>query len=131
MPSSSDRSFGAACERLPVVLTLQGIPIRWLGPLVSAGYEADLELMSQAAWGYLEDCGWQEPLQDAGPLFDEDGEIRPAYARAFADAAERLAAAGGHAGPESEMIVWGAWLGTNLAQTCAVIRARTEALSES
>jgi len=124
-------SLQEACERLPVVLTLNGLPVRDLSVLVVQGYGADIGLMSQAAWGYLEDCDWQEALEGAGSLLGERGEVRLAYARAFTRAAGRLAEAGRHAGPESDLGLWAAWLGFTMAETALFIRVATQAASES
>lgn len=122
MSASSRLTFSEACERLPVVLTLDGVPVRWIGDLIDQGYGADIGMMSEAAWGYLEDSGWQEALEGAGPLHDEHGQIRPTYAKAFSEAVYRLSGAGRHAGPASGVAMWAAWLANTMAATHDVVK---------
>lgn len=112
-----------ACARLPVLLTLDGVPVRWLGPLVNGRQCAAVSEMSNAAWGHLASCGWEAELEGAGELFDAEGEVRPAFARAFAEAARALADEGAMAGPESSVELWAAWLGFELAATHGTLKA--------
>lgn len=108
-----------ACASLPVLLTLNGIDVRWIGPLVEHPRHASgVGAMSDAGWGHLaSSSGWEEHLEDAGALYDENGEVRDAFATAFAEAARELAEAGSMEGPESNVELWAAWLGFELSAT--------------
>lgn len=48
--------------------------------------------------------------------------MRPAFASAFAEASRTLAEAGASAGPESNLELWAAWLGFELAATHDVLK---------
>jgi hypothetical protein len=116
-----------ALERLPVVMRADHLEIRWLGPLVNLGHDHWVGELSNAAWGYLEDSGWQRMLAGAGPVLTPSGRVRPAWARAFGRAARALADAGGWAGPEGSPHHWASWLAFEMSEIHEVIRARATA----
>ena len=118
--------FETAWGRLPVVATIGGIRVRWLGPLVDLGHAVWLSDMSAGAYGYLEDSGWSELLPE-GPVTGPSGGIRRTWANGFAAAVERLAEAGSAAGPESDPQRWASWLAFELADLHTVVRARAAA----
>jgi hypothetical protein len=120
-------SFEQAWDRLPVVLTIGGLGVRWVGPLVQLGHDRWLGDLSEAAYGYLLDCGWQEPLDEAGAPLDAEGRLRPAWALAFGEAARCLAFEGERAGPESDPERWAAWLAFELGGVHGLVRKRAEA----
>ncbi|MFH1469812.1 MAG: hypothetical protein ABIO70_35835 [Pseudomonadota bacterium] len=109
-------SLEEAWGRLPVLCHIDGLAIRWVGPLVNLGLDPWLADMAEGAWGPLEDCGWQEILEDCGEALAADGSFRPAWAQAFGEAARTLAEAGEYAGPESDPEAWAAWLCFELAK---------------
>ncbi len=120
-------SFDQAWDRLPVALTIGGLGVRWVGPLVQLGYDRWLGDLSEAAYGYLQDCGWREPLDEAGAPLDPEGRLRPAWALAFAEAARCLALEGERAGPESDPERWAAWLAFELGGVHGLVKRRAEA----
>ena len=65
-----------AWERLPVVVNVGGVKVRGVGPLVELGHDIWLDDLSNAAWGYLESCGWASVLGDACSVLEGDGEMR-------------------------------------------------------
>ncbi len=69
--STLDRDWSS----LPVLTTLDGLALRWAGPLVDLGHDWWLSDMSQAAWGYLEFCGWAEAMPE-GKALDADGNLK-------------------------------------------------------
>lgn len=113
-----------AWDRLPVVLQADQLEVRWLGPLVELGHDVWMAELSAAAWGPLEDCGWQDILAEAGDPRDDDGGIRPAWAEAFGRAARALAEAGGYAGPESCADRWASWLAFEMGDIRELVEAR-------
>jgi len=102
-----DLDFETAFARLPVVLVLGGLRVRWVGPLVELALDGRLGDLAEAAYGYLESCGWIDLLNESRLV---DGQPTPTYARAFARAARALAEAGTSAGPESDPEVWASWI---------------------
>ncbi|MBN1335802.1 MAG: hypothetical protein JXB39_07555 [Deltaproteobacteria bacterium] len=114
-------SFEEAWDRLPVLRTWDGIRVRWLGPLVDLAHDVWLEDMAQAAWGYLEGCGWVTEYEEGGPMLDAKGRVRKAWMRAFGRAVRILADAGRDAGPESDPDRWGSWLAFSLTEPRAVV----------
>lgn len=46
---------------------------------------------ADAAWGVLKSSGWQDALDEGGPMLDGRGRVRPKWATAFRDAVNRLA----------------------------------------
>lgn len=120
-------SFDEAWDRLPVVLTIGEIGVRWLGPLVELGYDRWMGDLSEAAYGYLVDCGWRGPLDDAGRPLDDDGRLRPAWGTAFSEAVQCLTLEGERAGPESDPERWAAWLAFELAGVHGLVRLLAEA----
>jgi hypothetical protein len=118
--------FETAWRRLPVLATIGGIKVRWLGPLVDLGHDVWLSELSQGAYGHLEDCGWSDLLPE-GSVTGPGGRIRRTWAKGFAAAVEVLAEAGSAAGPESDPERWASWLAFELADLHAVVRARAAA----
>jgi hypothetical protein len=102
-------SLSQAWSRLPILFEIEGLGVRWLGPLVDNGHEQWLGDMSEAAWGYLEFCGWAELVPET-PLLNARGEISEAWTRGLHAAAHRLADEGSRAGPESNVEYWLSWL---------------------
>jgi len=119
-------SLDEAWSRLPVLCRIDGLAIRWVGPLVDLGLDPWLADMAEGAWGHLEDCGWQEILEGSSDVLAADGSFHPAWARAFGEAARTLAEAGEYAGPESDPEAWAAWLCFELAKPRAVIERLAE-----
>ena len=102
-------SLREAWSRLPVLFKIEENSVRWIGPLVDIGHEQWLSDMSEAAWGYLECCGWAELLPDE-PFLMPRGGISKAWKEGLHAAANRLAIEGGYAGPESDAEYWLSWL---------------------
>lgn len=119
-------SLEEAWRRLPVVLRLEGLDLRWLAPLVDLGHDQWLGELSQGAWGYLEACGWQQLYDEAGALLTARGKIRKPWARSFAAATQRLAAEGAYAGPERCPHRWASWIAFSHSEP----RAHLQALAE-
>lgn len=135
MPVFSDReyrdfderpSLEEAWRRLPVLCHIDGLAIRWIGPLVELGHDVWLADMAEAAWGHLEDCGWQETLAEAGEAQTPKGTFSPAWARALGMAARRLAEDGARAGPESDAEAWAAWICFEISAPRAAIARLAE-----
>ncbi len=120
-------SLEQAWDRLPVVLTIGGIGVRWVGPLVRLGHDRWLGDLSEAAYGYLEDSGWRELLAEAGAPLDGAGRLRSAWAFAFGEAARCLALEGERAGPESSPERWAAWLAFESAGVHGLVKDMAEA----
>jgi hypothetical protein len=120
-------SLDQAWARLPVVMNIGGIGVRWAGPLVRLGHDRWLGDLAEAAYGYLEGCGWRESLSGAGLPLDGEGRLRPSWAAAFGEAARCLASEGERAGPESDPERWAAWLAFELAGVHGLIEARADA----
>lgn len=120
--------FDEAWERLPVVDRIGGLPIRWVGPLVSIGHDRWLGDLAEAAWGHLDGAtGWTERLEEAGEMLDPDTRrLRPEFARAFADAVDTLAWAGTQAGPTGDPEHWAAWLAWEWAPVHDRVARRAE-----
>ncbi|MDP6933398.1 MAG: hypothetical protein QGG40_10810 [Myxococcota bacterium] len=118
-------TFREAWRRLPVQLEIRGLGVRWLGPLVDVGHEAWLDDMSQAAWGYLEFCGWAELLPDE-PFLVPRGEVSPGWIDGLWAAAERLARQGSGAGPEGDMERWLSWVCFAISEPRAHVRRLAE-----
>lgn len=114
----------AAWRRLPRA-RLGRVTVRRLDPLVESVHVEWLESLGEAAWGYLEDCGWQQTMDDAGPVLDARGRVRPAFTRALRAAAAALAEAGTSAGPEGDPQRWASWICHALTEPHAVVRSRT------
>jgi hypothetical protein len=112
-----------AWDRLPVAATIDGIKVSWVGPLIELGHDVTLGDMGNAAWGYLESCGWQRMLAEGGAMLDDDGAIRPAWAKAFGAAARRLAEEGLYAGPENEVDHWGSWIAFEISEPHEYLKA--------
>ncbi len=106
--------------------TFDGLAIRWLGPLIDQGFDGWIGELSEAAWGHLELCGWQDAYADGGPMLDRGGSIRPAWEQAFGRTARLLAGEGAYAGPESDPERWAAWLVFEMAAPHGWVRARAE-----
>lgn len=121
--SNARPSLDEAWRRLPVVRRVAGLRVRWLGPLVDLGHERWIGDLSQAAWGYLEGCGWQRAMEDAGPMLDGRGRVRARWAAGLTDAVERLAAEGERTGPEGDRDRWASWVCLEMAEPSAVIQA--------
>ena len=115
-----------AWERLPVVVTIEGVKVRWVGPLVDLGHDVWLGDLSNAAWGYLECCGWASVLREAGSMLNGDGEIRDEWATAFGRAARRLADEGSCAGPVSDPNRWGSWIAFAMSEPHRYVKALSE-----
>ena len=115
-----------AWRRLPIVVTIDGVKVSWLGPLIEIGHDVTLGDMSNAAWGYLESCGWKEKLKEGGSMLDDDGAIRSAWAKAFSEAARRLAGEGRRSGPESDVDNWGSWIAFEMSKPHGYVRAIAE-----
>ena len=109
---------------LKVRATIDGLGVRWLGPLANAT-SLWLDDMSTAAYGYLEDCGWGTCLR-SGPMVTEGGRVSRTWAKGFGEAARRLAEAGSRAGPESDPEAWASWLAFELAEPHAWLRAKAQ-----
>lgn len=93
-------------RRLPKV-TFGDLSACWIGPLVDSGLGSQwVADMSEAAYGFLEDTGWQEALENAGAAQDGRGRWMPSYLTAVRDAAARLAEGGGNAGPDGSLDHW-------------------------
>lgn len=120
-PKSLD--FHEAFSRLPVLLELDGLPVRWVGPLIDRGLDRTLGDLSNAAYGHLEECGWLDAIRSQ-PF---DPALGPAYATAVATAARRLASDGADQGPESDPEVWIAWLGFELSGLHGLLKDRAAA----
>jgi hypothetical protein len=116
-------SFDEAWDRLPIVRRIAGLRVRWLGPLVNLGHDRWMGDLADAAWGHLEDCGWQTAMDAAEQMLDKRGRVRPKWAAAFRDAVERLAEGGGYAGPEGDADRWASWVCFEMAEPHAVIEA--------
>jgi hypothetical protein len=110
---------------LPTILVLGEDPVRWIGPLMDRGFQVVLEDMGDAAWGYLEYCGWQELLPE-GDALDADGKVREAWLKALLSAAARLAERGGESGPTGDRDLWLSWLFLS-AGSAAALRRHWEA----
>ncbi len=106
-----DRDWAA----LPVLATIDGLGLRWAGPLLDQGHEMWLSDMGQAAWGYLEGCGWSD-LMPEGRALDADGHLKKEWGLQLAKVARRLAEEGTHAGPESDPERWLAWLCVEMSE---------------
>ncbi|GEM_PF-6601278 len=117
-----DRAFAA----LPIIDTFDGLRVRWLGPLVDQGHDAWMGELAEAAWGYLELCGWQAAYGEGGPMLGPDGAVRPTWEGAFGQAARLLAEEGGRAGPEGDPERWAAWLAFELSDPHRWIRGKAE-----
>jgi hypothetical protein len=117
--------FDEAWDRLPVIRRIDGLRVRWLGPLVDLGHAGWIGELTAAAYGYLEDCGWSERLPE-GSMVDARGRTRPAWAKVFAAAARDLAFEGSQAGPEGHDDRWASWLAFELAESHGVLRAVAE-----
>ena len=116
-----------AWDRLPVVVTISGLEIRWLGPLVDLGHDVWLGEMSEGAWGFLEGSGWQEVLAEGGPMLTDAGRLRAPWKAAFAEAVRLLAAGGEYAGPESCPHRWASWVAFAHSEPRAYVAERAEA----
>ncbi len=119
-------SLQEAWSRLPVLFYIEGDSVRWLGPLVDIGHEQWLSDMSEAAWGYLECCGWAELLPDE-PFLKPGGVISTAWREGLHAAAHRLAIEGCHAGPESNPEYWLSWICFAIGETHDYVRGLAEA----
>ncbi len=119
--SEQHLSLDEAWDRLPVIRRVDGLRVRWLGPLVDLGHGGWIGALSAAAYGYLEDCGWSERLPE-GQMLDGRGRTRRAWASAFGEAARDLAFEGSHAGPEGHADRWASWLAFELAESHDVLR---------
>jgi hypothetical protein len=102
-------TLSEALSRLPVLLTVDGLRIRDLDPLVDVGHDAWLEELEQGAWLAREEWGWDELLDD-GDLLDGEGRIRPVWAEGFGRAVRSLASYCESAGPESDPHLWASWV---------------------
>ena len=116
-----------AWQRLPVVATVDEVDLRWIGPLVDLGHDQWLGDLAQAAWGYLEDCGWHAALAEGGEMLDDDGAIRSEWASAFGRAARRIAEAGTRSGPENDLGRWGSWIAAEMSAPRAYVQGIAEA----
>jgi hypothetical protein len=116
-------SLDEAWDRLPVVKRIAGLRIRWLGPLVNLGHDGWIEDLSGAAWGQLTDCGWEQAMDQSGPMMDKRGRVRRRWAAALHKAVELLAEAGGCEGPEGDSDRWASWVCYELSEPRAVIQA--------
>ncbi len=115
-----------AWDRLPVVCRVGGFGVRWLGPLVELGHDQWMGDLSEAAYGYLEGCGWREALSEGGEVLDSDGKLEQPWSTAFGAAARRLASQGEYSGPESDPERWASWLVFELAGIHGYVKARAE-----
>jgi len=106
---------------LPVLATIDGLGLRWAGPLVDRGHEMWLSDMGQAAWGYLEGCGWSEMMPEGGAL-NADGHLKKEWGVQLAKVARTLAEEGTHAGPESDPERWLAWLCVEMSEPRQLVR---------
>lgn len=116
-----------AWGRLPVVVTIDGIQVKWVGPMICLGQDVWLGDMSNAAWGYLAFCGWSELLEEVGPMLGSEGDIRAEWASAFGQAARRLAEEGLRSGPENNPDCWGSWIAFAISEPHQYVRTRAEA----
>lgn len=116
--------FHEAYDRLPIVLMVDELGIRWLGPLVDLALDGVLGDLEAAAYGYLEDCGWRGHLEG---LRAGETQFTPEYATAFGRAARALAEAGENAGPDPDPEVWASWLAFHLSGIASLIRGRATA----
>lgn len=114
-----DLKFHDAYARLPIVQRVDGLGIRWFGPLVELALDTYMEELEAAAYGYIEDCGWQTELEDARMV---NGAFTAEYEAAFGRAARALAEAGERAGPDPDPEVWASWLAFTLASPHQAIR---------
>ena len=115
-----------AWERLPIITTVNGVGLRWIGPLVDLGHDQWLGELAQAAWGYLEDCGWHEALAEGGDMLDGDGSIRTEWSSAFGRAARSIAEAGACSGPENDLDRWGSWIAAEMSAPRAYVEGIAE-----
>lgn len=116
-----------ALDRLPVVMRVDRLELRWLGPLVNLGHDVWMGELAGAAWGYLEHCGWQEILAEAGDPMGSGGRIRTAWAKEFGRATRALAEAGSYAGPEGSANRWASWLAFEMGDIREIVEARAKA----
>ncbi len=116
-----------ALDRLPVVMRIDKLRVQWLGPLVNLGHDVWMGELAGAAWGYLEDCGWQEILAEAGDPMGSGDRIRTSWAKAFGQAARALASAGSYAGPEGCANRWASWLAFEMGDIREIVEARAKA----
>lgn len=114
-----------AYHRLPTA-QITGLNARWVGPLVDQGFDTWLGELSEAAYGHLEVCGWQEALEEAPPMHRDSGRIDRAWVAAVQEAARRLADEGGYAGPEGSAERWASWLVFELSEPHTWVRDRIE-----
>lgn len=114
-------------ERLPTVLRIDGLKVRWIGPLIELGHDVWVGDLSNAAWGYLEVCGWTSVFEQAGAMLDDTGELRAEWAAAFGRAARLLAEEGGCGGPESDAERWASWIAFELSEPHRYVKALAEA----
>lgn len=119
-------SLDDAWDRLPVVRRIAGLRVRWLGPLVDLGHDRWMGDLADAAWGVLESSGWQDALDEGGPMLDGRGRVRPKWATAFRDAVNRLADGGSYAGPEGDADRWASWVCFEMAEPHEVIKRMAE-----
>ncbi len=113
-----------AWDRLPVVRTIAGFKIRWLGPLVELGYDEWLEDIATEAWEHLEHTGWADLLPE-GPLLDRRGRVRADWSRAFKRAVDRLVAAA-FMSLETDPDRWASWGCYTLHEPNRLLRAEAE-----
>ncbi len=111
--------------RLPVLKRCDGLGLRWLGHVVESPHAPWVGDLSNAAWGYLQDCGWLSILQAGGPMRNADGNIRTTWRKALARAARRLAEEGERAGPSGDPEVWASWIAFEMSEPHRWIREAT------
>lgn len=119
-------AFEECWSRLPIIRRIGGWEVRWLAPLVDLGYESWIGDMSEGAWGYLEDCGWQAAMTGCGPMLDKRGRLKPKWVSAFCDAVVRLKDAGEYAGPEGDGDRWASWLCFKLSEPHGILAAKAK-----
>jgi len=116
-----------ALDRLPVVMRVDRLEVKWLGPLVDLGHDVWMGELANGAWGHLEGCGWQRILAEAGDPMGSSGRVRTAWAKEFGRAARTLAENGSYAGPEGSAHRWASWLAFEMSDIREIVETRAKA----
>ena len=95
---------------LPQLFTIGTHRVFDLRPVVQDGDAMPISDLSAAAYGFLEDTGWLDILQDAPRPLTCAGKVDEDWKTAALQAAHRLAEAGENAGPDGDLETWLSWL---------------------
>ena len=114
-----------AWKRLPPILHLDGIGVRWVGPLLELGHHFWLGRMNNLGRPVMNYGGWHI-LATAKPFFDNKGDAHPHAAKVFGRVVRRLTQSGEVAGPTGVAEHWAAWLAFQWVPLHRVVRALAE-----